>query len=152
MKWFAALMVAASCALLVASCASYQAQAEPGRDLHAYRRYWVKSNFDDNHALDRVIASALRARGLAAEAGHRTMMPADIEVIVTFSDRWAWDFKNHLTALEITLLDAKTEAAIAIAVYAGPASLNTPISEVVARLVEKLFAAAPRPMAPEHGT
>jgi hypothetical protein len=122
----------------LAGCASYTAQVEPSTQLSAYRRLWVKSNLDDNHALDRVLVEVLRSRGFEADSGPLTMMPRDRQAIVSFRDQWTWDFKNHMTALEVTIQDVRSEKQVAMAAFVGPASLTISPRDVVERLVSEL--------------
>jgi hypothetical protein len=125
---------------LLAGCSSYKASVEPGRDLSASRRVWVKSNMSDNHGLGGFIAGTLDALGHETGLGPLTMMPPRTQLIVQYRDNWAWDFKDHMTALEITVLDTRTEQQIARADYSGPTSMSRHPSEVAERLVKQLFA------------
>jgi hypothetical protein len=125
--------------MALAGCASYQTRIEPGKQLDGYKRFWVKSNFDDNHAIDHLIVRALRQRGLEAECGPMTMKPFTAQAVITFRDHWTWDFKNHMAGLELVLQDAKAETAVATASFAGPMSLSSSPSEVVERLIQKLL-------------
>lgn len=124
-------------------CASYQAQVDPGTNLGQYRRFWVKSNLNDNHSLDRLLVQVLRSQGYEAEYGPLTMMPREMQAIVTYRDRWTWDFKNHMTSLEIAVQDARSEAQVATASFVGPASLTLSPLDVVERLIRDLQKAKP---------
>jgi hypothetical protein len=130
--------------ILIAGCATYTADVEPSTQLTAYKRLWVKSNLDDNHSIDRVLVEVLRSRGFEAEFGPLTMMPRETQAIVSFRDRWTWDFKNHMTALEVIVQDVRSEKQVAIASFVGPASLTISPREVVERLVSDLVKASPR--------
>ncbi len=137
MKILGAIFFAA--ALLFAGCASYSSRVNPGRSLDHYQRYFVKSNFDDNHAVDVRIMHGLQERGLIAESGPLTLMPDKTQAVISFEERWAWDFHSHLSALNIVVRDAKTSAIVASASYVGPAALTTNIDEAIDRLLSKLF-------------
>lgn len=130
--------------LALAGCSSFTADVEPGTQLSAYRRFWVKSNLDDNHSIDRLLVQALKARGYEAAHGPLTMMPREAQAIVMYRDRWAWDFKNHMTALELTVQDVRSEKQVAVASFVGPASLTLSPLEVVERLVRDLEKAKPK--------
>lgn len=130
--------------LSLAGCATYQAQVHPAANLGQYRRFWVKSNLNDNHSLDRVLVQVLRSHGYEAEHGPLTMMPREMQAIVTYRDRWTWDFKNHMTSLEITVQDVRSEAQVATASFVGPASLTLSPLDVVERLIRDLQKAKPR--------
>jgi len=130
--------------VLLAGCASYTAHVEPGAQFSKYRRFWVKSNLDDNHGLDRLLVQALKARGYEAEHGPLTMMPREAEAVVSYRDRWTWDFKNHMTSLEVTVQDVRSERQVAVASFVGPASMTITPLEVVERLVRDLEKATPK--------
>ncbi len=135
-------------------CASYQASVSPGTQIAAYERWWVRTNLNDNNGLDRLIVSVLQAHGFAAECGPLTMKPDNVQVVVNYRDRWAWDFKKHMTSLELTIEDARHDEPVASAVYSGPASLRTSPREVVERLVKDLLqkkARAPQSSPPAYG-
>lgn len=137
---FASLLVA-TLAVLLAGCTSFDAQVEPGRDLQLYQRFFVQSNLDDNQAIGAMLVRALQARGREAELGPLTMLPPSAQALVTFQDRWTWDFKNHMVALRIVILDARSRQPIAVASFTGPTALTVDAPEVVERLVDDLFAA-----------
>ena len=130
--------------LTLAGCATYTADVEPGTQFSSYRKIWVKTNLDDNHAIDRLLVQVLKARGYEAEYGPLTMMPRDVQAVVSYRDRWTWDFKNHMTSLEIEVRDVRAERQIAAASFVGPASLTLAPLEVVERLVGDLEKAKPK--------
>lgn len=132
--------------LVLAGCASYTADVEPGTQFSNFRKIWVKTNLDDNHAIDRLLVQVLKARGFEAEYGPMTMMPRDMQAIVSYRDRWTWDFKNHMTSLEIEVREVKSERQVAAASFVGPASLTITPLEVVERLVRDLEKAKPKVM------
>jgi hypothetical protein len=67
------------------------------------------------------------------------MMPPDTEVVVTYQDRWNWDFGQHMVYLRIALRDTATNAPVASAVFNGPVAINKDPPEVVARLLRDLL-------------
>jgi hypothetical protein len=126
-------------ALLTSGCASYQTQVDRSRPTDGYQRFFVQSNLNDNHAVAQLIASTLRARGLEADSGPLTMLPSDAQVVVTYQERWTWDFGEHLVYLRIALRDVATDTPIASAVFNGPVAINKDPPDVVARLVRELL-------------
>ena len=131
-----------SIALLLAGCTSYVSVAEPGRSPSTYQRFFVKSNFDDNHGIDGRIVRALQDRGLQAEKGPLTLLPKDAQAIITYEDHWNWDFKTHLTGLRMFVADARTEKRVATGTFNGPAALLTSTDEAIDRLVSKVLGEA----------
>ena len=128
--------------LLFGGCASYESQVERGRSLNGLQRYFVLSNLNDNHALDRLIVESLRARGLEAEYGPLTMMPDKTQIIVIYDDRWSWDFGDHLVFMKIAVRDTRSNPPFATVAFSAtvPGRQTTP--ELVKQLVDRLFAKA----------
>lgn len=127
--------------LLLAGCATFDAQLERGRSLAGVRRYFVVSNPNDNHAFDQQIVATLRARGLTAEAGPLTMMPDDTQAVLTFQDRWTWDFSDHLVFLKINVRDPNSNQPYAIVTFDAQIPLSLTPSEIINKLADRLFAA-----------
>jgi hypothetical protein len=126
-------------ALLLGGCASFDAHVERGRSLQGVQRFFVVSNLNDNHAFDRQITEALRARGLTAETGPLTMMPDNTQAVVTFQDRWTWDFSDHLVFLKINVRDTRSEQSFASVSFDARVPLREPTSEIIGKLVDRLF-------------
>ncbi len=125
--------------LLLGGCATYDAQVERGQSLTGLKRFFVVSNLNDNHALDHRIAEALKARGFEADAGPLTMMPDNNQVIITYQDRWSWDFGDHLVYLSFTARNAVTNEMVAIVSFTATIPLHEPIPQTVGRLTDSLL-------------
>ena len=139
---FVALLPLVALAAL-AGCASYSAKVKPDVTLSKYQRIWVKSNMDDNHGIAQFICEALRARGIESGVGPLTMMPRNMQAVISYRDNWTWDFKDHMNSLELSLQDNKIDFPIATARYDGPVALRSAPGEVVENLVAKLFSTPP---------
>jgi hypothetical protein len=99
----------------------------------------VETNQQDNHQVAEFLVAALRAQGLEAQSGPPTMRPDDAEGILRYQDAWNWDFKEHLVHLELQLVSAKNDKALAAAFYVAPAALNANLDEICRRLVSRLL-------------
>lgn len=126
--------------LLLSGCASFDLQAERDFDPTPFKTFFVVTNSNDNRAMDRHIAAALRARGYQVEVGPRTMMPDDNEIVVTYQDQWAWDFADHLASLRISMRPPEKTAMVATASLASRLPLREPPVATVNRLLDSLFA------------
>lgn len=124
---------------LSSGCSSYVAGPKRETKYTTYQRYFVKSNFDDNHGMDARIVEALQERGLTAEKGPMTMMPSTTQGLVSYEEHWAWDFKNHLTGFRIVISDAKSGHEEISGVYTGPTSLWASPDDIVERLLNKVL-------------
>jgi hypothetical protein len=126
---------------LLGACTSYDAQMEPGKNFTGLQKFFVVSNHNDNHGLDRLIASSLTARGFAAEIGPLTMMGDDTQAIVTYQDRWAWDFGDHLVYLQFNVRNPKNNQPFATASFGAKVPTRKSIDVIVDELVAKLMGA-----------
>jgi len=131
--------------LLLGGCASFDAQVERGRSLAGVQRFFVVSNPNDNHGLDHQIAGALKIRGYEAETGPLTMMPDKTQAVVTFQDNWAWDFGEHLVFLKLAVRDTRSEQSFATVTFSATIPLRESTSEIVGKLVDRLFDNRPSP-------
>jgi hypothetical protein len=134
------LLLVASLALGLGSCASFDASVDNGRSLKKIQHFFVLSNLNDNHALDQQIAAALRTGGRTAEVGPLTMMPDEAQAVVAFQDHWAWDFGEHLVFLRITVRDPASSQSYASVTFSATVPLHEPPATTVRRLVEALLA------------
>jgi len=99
--------------VFLTACSSTKIRRDPATDLNQFQRFYVESRLNDNHSTDALIAAELRNRGLEATHGHLTMMPNDIEVLITYDARWTWDFHSYLINLEITARNPHTRRLMA---------------------------------------
>ncbi|MEI8088574.1 MAG: hypothetical protein WCG63_03180 [Opitutaceae bacterium] len=122
-------------ALLISGCATGMSTRK-ATDLTRFKKIYVESRLADNHRIDAQIAAALKALGRDATYGVATMRPDGIDAIVSYTDRWEWDFKNYMIEIKIDLRDARTDKPLATGSY-YQASLKTKASEEVIRLILK---------------
>lgn len=127
-------------AILLGGCATSSTRVEPFRNLGDRQRFFVLANANDNRAVDRRIANALRARGFTAEHGPRTMMPDDTQVLVTYEDRWSWDFGDRLNYLRITARDAKNAQALASAEYFAKIPGRQSVDAFIGTFLDRMLA------------
>lgn len=127
-------------ALFLAGCSSVYTRIETGQSLTGRQRLWVRTNLNDNHALDEKIAAAFRASGYEVGTGPETMMPTNTQVVITYYDQWAWDFRNYMVGLTLRLRDAKSHKPIADAEYVGgPAALFSHPNDTIERVVTEVL-------------
>ncbi|MBI2814189.1 MAG: hypothetical protein HYX71_07885 [Opitutae bacterium] len=125
--------------LLLGGCASVETTVDHGRSLREVRRYFVVSNPNDNHALDRQIATILTRRGRTAAIGPLTMLPDDAQAVVTYQDHWSWDFGEHLDYLKITVRDPLASQPYASVTFSARVPVREQPAATVAQLVEALL-------------
>ncbi|MCX6939070.1 MAG: hypothetical protein NTU80_14485 [Verrucomicrobia bacterium] len=91
--------------LSAVGCTSLKRTVKPDRNPAALQEIFVAANLNDNHGVARHLAIALRARGLRASSGPLTMLPASAQAVLSYDDRWSWDFGEHMTYLRLDLHD-----------------------------------------------
>jgi hypothetical protein len=128
-------LVVLACVGLLTGCATGMSTRK-ATDLTRFKKIYVESRLADNHRIDAQIAAALNALGREATFGVATMRPDGVDAIVSYTDRWEWDFKNYLIEIKIDLRDARTDKPLATGTY-YQASLKTKPSEEVIRLILK---------------
>lgn len=120
---------------LLTACSSTKIRRDPAIDLNQFTKFYVEKRLNDNHATDSLIAAELRSRGFEATNGHLTMMPEDIEVLITYDARWTWDFRSYLINLEITARNPYTRRLYAT----GTARNNGITNRDPAKMIESIF-------------
>jgi len=139
-SFLSAALVSLGLALL-AGCTSYYAQTMPGTGLTGVKHYFVLTNLNDNHGLDREIVAALRHHGFDAESGPHTMMPDESEVVIAYEDQWSWDFGDHLLGLRLIARNRKTSAPVATVNFFAKICGRKTTSHVIGELVDRMLAA-----------
>lgn len=127
-------------ALLAGGCATSSTQVQPFASLEGRQRFFVLANANDNRAVDRRIANALRARGFTAEHGPRTMMPDDTQVLVTYEDRWSWDFGDRLNYFRLTVRDARNAQPLAGGEYFAKIPGRQSLDDLIATFLDRMLA------------
>jgi hypothetical protein len=107
--------------------------------LDDFRNIFVERRLADNNHVDELIVAELQRLGRNASSGPRTMMPEKTDAVVTYSDRWEWDFKTYLIELNIEVHTAHTKKKLADGRYYQPTIKTKPAPEVIRELLEPLF-------------
>lgn len=139
-----ALVLALLTASLLGGCATSSTRVEGGARMAGLQRFFVLANANDNRALDRQVVNALRARGLTADSGPRTMMPEDTQAVVTYEDHWSWDFGDRLQVLRLTVREPRQGGTLAIVEFSAKIPGRQSPATIVGDLVTRLLAAPAR--------
>ena len=134
------LLALVGCAVLLAGCATGMSTRR-ATDLTRFKKIYVESRLADNHRIDAQIAAALNALGREATFGVATMRPDGIDAIVSYTDRWEWDFKNYMIEIKIDLRDARTDKLLATGSYYQASLKTKPADEVIRLILKPLFGA-----------
>ena len=123
--------------LAVAGCSSVSTRKVVALD--RFQRFYVERRLNDNNHLDELIVAELQRFGREASSGPRTMMPDNIDVIVTYDARWTWDFKTYLIELDLELHTLFPSKKLADGRYYQPSLKPKPPAEVIHSLLGPLF-------------
>lgn len=122
----------------LAGCASVSTRKV--MPLDGFRRIYVEQRLNDNHQLAELLAAELRRLGCEASSGPRTMMPETTEAVLTYDDRWTWDFRSYLIEFNLELRTAHSNKKLADARYYQPSIKTRSPAEVIHELLSPLFA------------
>ena len=131
------LLLALSVALL-AGCSSVSTRKV--MPLDEFRRIYVEQRLNDNHQLAELLAAELRRLGCEASSGPLTMMPEGTDAVLTYDDRWTWDFRNYLIEFNLELHTTHSKKKLADARYYQPSVKTRTPAEVIHELLPPLFA------------
>ena len=134
MKFLVPLL--AVCALLP-GCSSLTTHREAAfGEVH---RIYVEHRLTDNHRIDDLIVGELQARGYDATSGPLTMLPEGVDAVITYQDRWAWDFKSYLIEMNLELHTTFTAKPLATGHYHQASAYTKDPADVVAEIIAPLF-------------
>jgi hypothetical protein len=122
---------------LLAGCSS--ASTRKVIELDAFRNIYVEQRLADNNHLDQIIVAELQRLGRVASSGPRTMMPDNTDAVLTYTDRWGWDFKTYLIEMNIELHTARTRKKLADCRYYQPSLKTKSPAEVIRELLVPLL-------------
>ncbi len=137
MKSAAALL--ALLALFLTSCTSLYTDRHPRTDFSTLQRFYVERRLADNHQIDRAIVAELQAMGFEASSGPMTMMPREVDAIITYHDEWAWDFKTYLIQLHIQIRSAHRDQPLAFGTYRQPNPIPKSPDQVIRLILSRLL-------------
>lgn len=85
-------------------CASKQSGSiVPGADLNTVKKFYVVRLPADNRGVEKLIVQDLVGRGYVATSGEAVNVPADVDAVVTYQDKWMWDITMYMIQLDIQL-------------------------------------------------
>lgn len=128
-------------AAMVSGCVNrVTANKTPGTTLKGRGVFLVLHQPQDDNGIDDLIAGRLVAMGYQASVGpDDSAVPPGTDVVVTYIDKWMWDFTTYLFELTITLKDAKTQMPLASgSALHGSLTRRSP-SEMVDEVLTEIF-------------
>jgi len=141
-----AILLFLSVAALFAGCSSVSTRQVT--DLAPFKHIYVVHRLTDDHHIDELFVRELQSRGHDASSGPLTMMPENADAVLTYEDRWEWDFHSYLIELDIELHTARTDKKLADGRYYQPTIKTKAPAEVIHDMLAPLFAT----QSPKHGS
>jgi hypothetical protein len=91
--------------ILAAGCAVNRATAtlSPGADLRKIKSIYIQKEEGDDRAIDDIIKANLTKRGYAVTTGTDAKPVSQVDVSLTYVDRWMWDIAMYMLELTVTL-------------------------------------------------
>ena len=133
MKFFLLLALVFS----VAGCASVSTRKVIALD--EFRHIYVEKRLNDNHRIDELLVDALRQLGRDASSGPRTMMPENTDAVLTYDERWAWDFHDYLIEFTVELRTVRGNKKVADGRYYQPSVTTKSPAAIVQELIPRVF-------------
>jgi hypothetical protein len=134
---FSALLLALP--LLLGGCSSLTTQKDPSVDLSRVKTVFVERRLADDHRVAELITAELNSLGLEATCGPLTMLTGRVDAVITYTDRWEWDFKSYLIELNVRVRDGRNDKLIAEISYYRPSILAKTPERVLHQLLPPLF-------------
>ena len=107
------IALAISVLLLVSGCINRSsATLAQGQNLGQAKNFYVVKLGPDERGVNKVISDRLTLRGYNSRTGLEFDTPEDIDVVVTYEDRWMWDMTMYMIELTIKFRDPKTDLPI----------------------------------------
>ena len=106
-----------------------------------FKHIYVEHRLTDDHHIDEMFVHELQLLGHDASCGPLTLLPDNADAILTYADRWEWDFKTYLIELTVELRTARSDKKLADGRYFQPTPKAKPAPEVVHELLASLFKA-----------
>jgi hypothetical protein len=124
-------------AALLAGCTT--ASTRKVMDLAPFKHIYVVHRLADDRHIDELFVAELKRLGHEASCGPLTLLPDHADAILTYTDRWEWDFKSYLIELSLEIRTARTEKKLADGHYYAPSPKSRPPAEIVRELLGPLF-------------
>lgn len=101
--------------LLLGGCSttSLESESMPGVNLSALRTFYVRKLPQDGRGVERLISDRLTAMGKISSYGPSPTPPQPVDAVVTYQDRWIWDFTMYMLELNIQIRDPSNDVQLA---------------------------------------
>ena len=125
---------------LTTGCAVNKATSsvDPSTNLTGLKTMYIKKLPDDNGGTNMLIADKLRTKGVTVTTGTEAP-PNNIDAVVTYMDKWMWDFTMYMLQLTITIRDPKSDFPLATGNSLHTSLTRLSPTEMVNEVVENIY-------------
>jgi hypothetical protein len=123
------------------ACAGTTSMPLTGAALEGEAVLFVEHQSEDHRSLNLIIVGVLQSRGLNASTGVAAARPKDVNYIVTYEDRWAWDMRTYLREIKIEVKRANSGVVVGMSEsHQGSLSaMGKSYEEIVAATTHRLL-------------
>lgn len=89
------------------------AQIYPDQDLGKVNSLYVIKHDADEREINQLIARKLESIGKEVSTGNADTIPENVDALVTYIDKWAWDMTMYMLELTIIIQDPEDRFPIA---------------------------------------
>ena len=126
-------------ALSLAACAKLSSQVTPDTDFSQYENYFVLRHEIDIHYIDKIIGEEMLLLGLKTESGTIGQKTLNVDVIITYEDRWAWDMTHYMQSLTIDFRDARNNLLLATGQSYRPSRERKPPQDMARDVLQSII-------------
>lgn len=83
----------------------------PEADLLKIKSVYITKLAADGRGINNIIADKLRTMGYEVNTG--TMPPPDVDIVVTYADKWMWDITMYMIELTVVVREPETNYPLA---------------------------------------
>ena len=125
--------------LFNSGCAVNRATAtlDPTADLVGIKTIYVTKFAPDGRGINLLISDKLKSMGYSVNTGIDT--PKDVDVIVTYKDKWMWDITMYLIELTVIIRDPENNFPLASGNSYHTSLTRKSPDEMVAEVVNNIF-------------
>jgi hypothetical protein len=122
------------------SCAKLSSRITPNTDFNQYESYYVVRHDKDTRHIDEIIRDEMIPLGLKkTQSGTIGLKPPNVDVIVTYEDRWAWDMTTYMLSLTIDFRDARSNVLLATGQSYRPSLVRKSPREMAREVLESIM-------------
>ena len=122
---------------------SATARLTPGTNLGIVKSFCVLQEVNGNEEIQKLITSNLKKRGYSAISGYSLPQQHNIDLLVTYTDKWTWDITPYLLELTINFRDPKNSFPVAIGNSVHTSLSRLSPEEMVDEVLTNIFNSKP---------